>query len=204
MDNGEYGESQSADILSSPESAEAGEPVATEATTEAASEALAADSDSPPPPPDWEAESRKYQDLYLRALADMENFRRRVAKEKEELSRYATGSLLKSLVPVLDNLNLALNYVDESAPAVKSLAEGVRMTLKGFMDILAERGLKEVESGRGRPFDPNIHEALGQEPDPELPDLTISREVAKGYSLADRLIRPAKVMVVKNQITSFQ
>ncbi|MDR2422049.1 MAG: nucleotide exchange factor GrpE [Deltaproteobacteria bacterium] len=151
-------------------------------------------------PPDWEAEARKYHDLYLRALAETENVLRRARKEKEELNRYAAESLLKSLVPVLDNLNLALNYVDESIPAAKNLAEGVRMTLKLFMDVLAERGFREVEAGRGQPFDPNIHEALGQEPDPELPDLAVSREVAKGYALGDRLIRPAKVMVTKNQV----
>jgi molecular chaperone GrpE len=150
-------------------------------------------------PPDWEAEARKYHDLYLRALAETENVRRRGRKEREESSLYAAESILKSLVPVLDNLNLALNYVDESVPAAQSLAEGVRMTLKLFVDILAERGLKEVEAERGQPFDPNVHEALGQEPDPELPDLTVSREVAKGYALGDRLVRPAKVMVVKNQ-----
>ncbi|MDR0550101.1 MAG: nucleotide exchange factor GrpE [Deltaproteobacteria bacterium] len=149
-------------------------------------------------PPDWEEEARKYHDLYLRALAETENIRRRAKKETEESYRYAAESLLKGLVPVLDNLHLALNYVDESVPAAKSLAEGVRLTLKIFVDFLAERGLKEVTANRGQNFDPNIHEALGQEPDPELPDLAISREVAKGYALGERLLRPAKVMVVKN------
>jgi molecular chaperone GrpE len=148
--------------------------------------------------PDWEAEARKYHDLYLRALAEAENIRRRARKDREETLRYASESLLKSLVPVLDNLNLALNYVDESSPAAKNLAEGVRMTLKMFKECLAESGFREVEAERGQPFDPNVHEALGQEPDPELPDLTISREVAKGYALGERLIRPAKVMVTKN------
>jgi molecular chaperone GrpE len=149
-------------------------------------------------PPDWQAEAKKFHDLYLRALAETENIRRRARKDQEETCRYAAEGLLRGLVPVLDNLHLALSYADPSIPAVKSLAEGVQMTLKGFIDFLGEHGFKEVEAGRGQPFDPNVHEALGQEPDPDLPDLTIAREVAKGYILGTRLLRPAKVMVVKN------
>ncbi|MDR1085161.1 MAG: nucleotide exchange factor GrpE [Deltaproteobacteria bacterium] len=151
-----------------------------------------------PGPPDWEAETKKFQDLYLRALAETENIKRRAKKEQEETCRYAAERLMKGLVPVLDNLHLALSYADPSIPQVKSLAEGVRMTLKGFLDFLGEQGFKEVEAEKGQAFDPNVHEALGQEPDPELQDMTIAREVAKGYILGTRVIRPAQVMVVKN------
>ncbi|MDR1546224.1 MAG: nucleotide exchange factor GrpE [Deltaproteobacteria bacterium] len=151
-----------------------------------------------PGPPDWESEAVRYRDLYLRALAEEENVRRRFRKEQQDAARFAAERLIKDLLPVLDNLNLALSYADPAAPAVKALAEGVRMTLKGCLDLLAEHGLAEVRAERGQAFDPNLHEALGQEPDAELPDKAVTREVARGYSLYGRLIRPAKVLVAKN------
>ncbi|MDR1872361.1 MAG: nucleotide exchange factor GrpE [Deltaproteobacteria bacterium] len=198
MDNGEHA-GQTEETLDTPE----GTPTAEETTLIGSEEALGDEVPSAEEAPnnapfDWEGEAHKYHDLYLRTLAEMENLKRRSKKENEETRRYATEGLLRGLVPVLDNLNLALNYADESIPAAKNLAEGVRMTLKGFMVSLLERGFKEVEVSRGQTFDPNVHEALGQEPDPELADMTVSREVAKGYFLGDRLLRPAKVMVVKN------
>ncbi|MDR1607492.1 MAG: nucleotide exchange factor GrpE [Deltaproteobacteria bacterium] len=185
MDNGEYG-AQTEEIVDQAEPGLANAAPAEELNPEEGET-------------NWELEAQKNYDLYLRALAECENIRRRAQKDREEAYRYAASEVIKGLVPVMDNLRLALSYADESNPLVKALAEGVRMTLKGMLDFLAEKGLKEVEADRGQPFDPNIHEALGQEPDPELAERSISREVAKGYLLHDRLIRPAKVMVVKNQ-----
>jgi molecular chaperone GrpE len=149
-------------------------------------------------PTDWEAQARHFQDLYLRSLAELENARRRFQKEKEENARYASESVIKDLVPFLDNLNLALSYADLDDPGVRNMAEGVRMTLKGCLDMLADRGLGEVLVERGQAFDPNVHEAIGQEADPELPDNAVTRQVSKGYTLHRRLLRPAKVMVAKN------
>ncbi|MDR2368107.1 MAG: nucleotide exchange factor GrpE [Deltaproteobacteria bacterium] len=157
------------------------------------------DSPAAPEATDWEAEARRFQDQYLRSLAELENARRRFQKEKDENARYASESVIRDLVPFLDNLNLALSYADLNDPGVKNLAEGVRMTLKGCMDMLAERGLKEVEVHRGDPFDPNVHEAMGQEIVPDLPDKAVTQLMGKGYSLHQRLIRPAKVIVNKNQ-----
>ncbi|MDR2456638.1 MAG: nucleotide exchange factor GrpE [Deltaproteobacteria bacterium] len=148
---------------------------------------------------DWEAEAKRLQDLYLRTLAEAENTRRRFQKEKEETSRYASEGVLRDLLPFLDNLNLALAYADTENPAVKSLAEGVAMTLKGCLDKMADWGLKEVAVTIGSPFDPNFQEAIGQIPDPALPDKSVGRLVAKGYALHGRLLRPARVMVVRNQ-----
>jgi molecular chaperone GrpE len=149
-------------------------------------------------PPDWEGEAKQLRDLYLRTLAEAENTRRRFQKEREETARFASEGVLRDLLPFLDNLNLALDYADRGNPAVKSLAEGVDMTLKGCLDKLADWGLKEIEVVPGQPFDPNFQEALGQAPDPSLPDKSVGRLVAKGYTLHNRLLRPAKVMVVKN------
>jgi molecular chaperone GrpE len=154
--------------------------------------------EEPAGPPDWEAEAKRLQDLYLRTMAEAENTRRRNQKEREETARFASEGVMRDLLPFLDNLNLALEYADKNNPAVKSLAEGVAMTLKGCLDKLADWGLREVEVAAGQPFDPNFQEAIGQTPEPSLPDKSVGRLVAKGYTLHNRLLRPAKVLVVKN------
>lgn len=145
---------------------------------------------------DWAEEARKFQDLYLRCAAETENMRRRFQKERDETSRFAGETIIRGVLPALDNLGLALGYVPAEAPAeALNLAEGVRLTLKGLMDVLRENGLRAVSAERGQIFDPNLHEAIGQEADTELPPGTISREVQAGYTLYERLIRPAKVFV---------
>ena len=144
----------------------------------------------------WAEEAHKFQDLYLRCAAETENMRRRFQKEKEDQARYASERIVKGLLPVLDNLRLALSYVhDDSSAEVLSLAEGVRMTLKGFEGVMADNGIKPVSAERGQVFDPNYHEAMGQVPEADIPPGTISQEVQKGYTLHDRLVRPSKVMV---------
>lgn len=149
-----------------------------------------------PPEKNWAEEAQKFQDLYLRCAAETENMRRRFQKERDDQARYASERIVKGMLPVLDNLYLALSYVKEDAPSeVQSLAEGVRMTLKGFQDVLAENGIKPVSAERGQIFDPNLHEALGQVPETEIPAGTISQKVQRGYTLHDRLVRPAKVLV---------
>jgi molecular chaperone GrpE len=145
---------------------------------------------------DWAEEARKFQDLYLRSAAETENMRRRFQKEREEMSRFAGEAIIRSVLPSLDNLGLALGYVRAEAPAeALNLAGGVRLTLKGLMDALRENGLRPVPAERGRTFDPNLHEAIGQRPEAELPPGAISEEVLAGYTLYERLIRPAKVLV---------
>ncbi|MDR0882463.1 MAG: nucleotide exchange factor GrpE [Candidatus Adiutrix sp.] len=148
--------------------------------------------------PDWAEEARKYKDMYLRGAAEMENMRRRFQKEREDQARFAAERLIKGLLPVVDNLELALAFVKEDAPAeVRGLAEGVRLTLKGLNDLLADNGVTPVAADRGQLFDPNLHEALGQISDENLPPGAISQPIQKGYNLHDRLVRPAKVMVAK-------
>jgi len=150
------------------------------------------------PEKNWAEEAQKFQDLYLRCAAETENMRRRFQKEREDQARFASEQIVKGLLPVLDNLGLALGYVkDDASEEVKSLAEGVRMTLKGFQSVLADNGVKPVPAERGVVFDPNLHEALGQLPEQDIPPGTISQEIQKGYTLYDRLVRPAKVMVAR-------
>jgi len=150
----------------------------------------------PEPEKNWAEEAHKFQDLYLRCAAETENMRRRFQKEREEQVRFASEKIVKGLLPVLDNLRLALSYVHaDSSAEVLSLAEGVRMTLKGFEGIMADNGIKPVTAERGQVFDPNYHEAMGQAPETDIPPGTISQEIQRGYTLHDRLVRPAKVMV---------
>ncbi|KXS56417.1 MAG: hypothetical protein AMR96_02665 [Candidatus Adiutrix intracellularis] len=144
----------------------------------------------------WAEEALKFQDLYLRCAAETENMRRRFQKERAEQARFAAEKILRGLLPVLDNLTLALSYVKaDSRAETLSLADGVRLTLKGLLDVLNENGLKVVPAERGQIFDPNLHEAIGQAPETEIPAGSISQEVQPGYSLYERLIRPAKVIV---------
>lgn len=144
----------------------------------------------------WAEEAKKYHDLYIRGAAEMDNMRRRFHKEREEQARYAGERIVRGLLPVMDNLEMALSYVKDDAPEeVRCLAEGVRMTLKGLKDVLAENGVKAVEAERGQVFDPNVHEALGQLPESEIAPGTVCQLVQRGYTLNDRLVRPAKVMV---------
>lgn len=145
----------------------------------------------------WAEEAQKFQDLYLRNAAEMENMRRRFQKEREEQIRFAGERVIKSLLPVMDNLSLALSYIkDDAPPEVKVLAEGVGLTLKGFMDAMAENGVQPILAERGQIFDPNLHEALGCIPDPELAAGVVGIQVQPGYTLGGRLVRPAKVMLV--------
>lgn len=144
----------------------------------------------------WADEARKYHDLYLRSAAEIENVRRRFQKEKEEQARYAGERIVKGLLPVMDNLEMALGYVKDDAPEdVKCLAEGVRLTLKGLRGVLADNGVKVIEAERGQAFDPNVHEALGHAPDDAIAPGSVCQLVQRGYTLNDRLIRPAKVTV---------
>ncbi len=148
------------------------------------------------PEKNWAEEAQKFQDLYLRCAAETENMRRRFQREREEQVRFAAEKIVRGLLPALDNLELALGYVRADAPAdVAGLAEGVRMTLKGLMNVLTENGVAPVPSERGQAFDPNLHEALGQIPERDLAPGAISQLVQRGYTLYDRLVRPAKVMV---------
>lgn len=148
------------------------------------------------PEKNWAEEAQKFQDLYLRCAAETENMRRRFQKEREDQVRFASERIVKGMLPVLDNLRLALSYVHEDSSAeVLSLAEGVRMTLKGFEGVMADNGIKPVTAERGQVFDPNYHEAMGQVPEADIPPGTISQEIQRGYTLHDRLVRPSKVMV---------
>lgn len=129
----------------------------------------------------------------LRVLADSENFKKRLTREKEEYFKFATSSILEEIIPVMDNLDLALTHGRQS-DACKDLVMGVEMTMNIFLDTMKRHGLEQIASV-DVPFDPSRHEALGQMERDDLEENTVCQMLQKGYLLKDRLLRPAKVMV---------
>ncbi len=142
-----------------------------------------------------EAEISALQDRLLRMAAEMENTRKRLEREKLDGISFANESLLRDLLPVVDNLERAMQHCESDA-GTEGLFEGVKMTLKVFMDVLNRYGCKPFDS-EGQPFDPNFHEAMMQEPSEEHAENTVLKEFQKGYMLHDRLLRPAMVIVAK-------
>jgi len=142
---------------------------------------------------DTEEEAQKNYDLYMRTYAEIENVKKRGIREKEELSKYANESLIKEILPVIDNLQKAISHAqNDESPS--GLVEGLELTLGGLITALEKAGLKEVEA-EGKPFDPNFHEAISQQRDDKVAPGLVINEFQKGYLLNGRLIRPARVVV---------
>lgn len=136
-------------------------------------------------------------DLYLRSQAEIDNLRKRNQREKSEWLNFANESLIKEMLPVLDNLEQAISHTDNEN-ALLALKEGVELTLKGLKDTLRKCGLETVRS-EGEPFDPNYHEAVSEMEDDSVDKGKVLHELQKGYILNNRLIRPAKVVVSKGK-----
>jgi len=135
--------------------------------------------------------------IRLRALADSENVKKRLLRENEEMKKYAGESVLADLLPVLDNLDLALAHTGGLDDACKNFVIGVDMTRKLFLDAVKGHGLEAVAASVGADFDPEVHEAVGTVEQEGLSDNQIAQVVQGGYILKGRLLRPAKVMVNK-------
>lgn len=131
----------------------------------------------------------------LRAVADLENYKKRAAKEKEEVQKFGSEKLLRDFLPVVDNFDRALEHARTSGD-LESLKKGVEMTRKLFEDTLGKHGVKGFSS-KGEPFDPNRHEAMSAAETDELPPNHVHSEYLRGFTLNDRLIRPALVVVSK-------
>lgn len=142
-----------------------------------------------------EKEAKENYERMLRVAADLENYKKRALKEKEEWTKFANEDLIKAILPFVDNLERAVNHAEKVEDA-NVLIEGVRLTLKQLHQTLNRFGVSPVESV-GKPFDPAIHEAmLVVETDQHEPNQVLE-EFQKGYFLNDRLIRPATVSVAK-------
>jgi molecular chaperone GrpE len=140
-------------------------------------------------------ESEENYDRLLRMAADLENYKKRAAREKEDWTKFANEDLIKSILPFIDNLERAVNHAQKIADT-GVLVEGVRLTLQQLLQSLNKFGLSSFESV-GKPFDPAMHEAmLVVETDKHEPNQVVE-EFQKGYLLNDRLIRPATVSVSK-------
>ena len=136
-------------------------------------------------------------DRLLRTTADFDNFKKRAAREKQEAIKFANESLLQKLMPVLEHLDMALAAAQAAGPeAGQSLQAGVSMICQQLKNVLAEAGLEEVDA-LGKPFDPNLHEALSQQETQDVPEGQVVQQLRKGYKLRDRLLRPASVVVAK-------
>jgi len=140
------------------------------------------------------AEAASHYDRYVRAIADHENFRKRVAREKDELRQYAASRVLEDLLPALDNLGLGLSAADQPNATVKSLKEGVAMVQTQLKSTLEQHGLKEINPV-GQTFNAHQHEALAQQPSAEVAEGIVLNVIRVGYSLNGRLLRPASVVV---------
>jgi molecular chaperone GrpE len=140
---------------------------------------------------------RAAEEVRLRALADSENLKKRLLRETEEMKKYAGESILADLLPIIDNLDLALAHTGNLDGACKNFVIGVDMTRKLFLDAVKNHGLVAVEAARGGEFNPEIHEAVGTVEEGDLDDNRIVQVVQGGYTLKGRLLRPAKVMVNK-------
>ena len=141
-------------------------------------------------------EAKKNWDLYLRERADLENFRKRAQRDKEDLARFANERFLREILPVLDNLERAVEHARQNQGGGEGLLEGVEMTLNQFQRILEKFGATPFESV-GTAFDPSRHEAIGQVESAEHEPNAVAQELQKGYLLNERLLRPAMVMVAK-------
>ena len=140
-------------------------------------------------------EAERNHDLYLRSEAEIENIRKRNKKDKEEWVKYANESLIKEILPVMDNLEMAISH-SQNENSVQALREGVELTLKGLRDMLVKSGLEEIKA-EGEPFDPNFHHAVSEQADENVETGIILLELQRGYTLNKRLIRPAMVIVSK-------
>ncbi len=132
------------------------------------------------------------RDIYLRKLAEFDNFRKRVDREREEIRLAGAEDFIRDLLPVLDNFERALEHADDDSGAFH---QGVEMIAKQFKDTLERRGVAEVNP-EGQPFDPELHEAVQRVEDSDQPPGTVAFVMLKGYTMGDRLIRPAMVGVV--------
>ena len=147
------------------------------------------------------AEHAAVKDRLLRALAEMENLRRRTEREIADAKTYGVASFAREAIALADNLRRALDNFPaearaEMAPHVSALVEGVELTERDFLSRLARFGVKKIEA-QGTRFDPNQHEALYEIPDESQPAGTVAQVIEPGYSIGERVLRPAKVGVTR-------
>ncbi|SFF68284.1 molecular chaperone GrpE [Planifilum fulgidum] len=143
----------------------------------------------------WKQKSEEHYEMFLRARADLENYRRRARKELEDTARYGAAPLAEALLPVLDNLERALDAGRNSGDG-EALYQGVEMVYRQLLNVLAEAGVTPIEAV-GKPFDPHLHNAVMQTESDEYEPGTVVEELQRGYRFKDRVLRPTMVKVSK-------
>ncbi len=145
------------------------------------------------------AELQEMNNKYLRLYAEFENYKKRVNKDKEELVKYGNESLLYELLPVIDNLEMALRHASNNVSS--GLVQGVEITLKELQKILEKFGLIAIEANN-KPFDPLVHHAMTQNERDDIDEKIVVEEFRKGYMLRDKVLRPSLVAVSKKPVKS--
>jgi molecular chaperone GrpE len=146
-------------------------------------------------------EASENKDKLLRSLAEMENMRRRTDRQVADAREYGITAFARDVLAVADNMNRALSAIDPqlretAGPGLKSLLEGVELTERELLKVLEKHGIKKFEPA-GEKFDPNLHQAMYEVPDPSLPNGSVAQVVQAGYMIGDRVLRPALVGVAK-------
>jgi len=144
-----------------------------------------------------DAREKDYKETYdrlLRVTAEFENYKKRMSREMDDFRKYANQSLLKEMLSVVDHIELAIQAAGAPSSAGSSMVEGLSLTLKEFLRIFEKFNVKPIEAV-GKPFNPQLHEAIMQEASDRLPENTVVREMQKGYMINERLLRPSLVVV---------
>jgi molecular chaperone GrpE len=143
-----------------------------------------------------EEELKEYKDKYLRQLADADNVRKRMQKEKQEMTRFAIENVIEEILTPIDNLENALKFTEHMSEDTRNWASGFQMILGQLKDVLSNHGVVSFHS-EGGIFDPHLHYAIEIEETDAKPEGTILQEFVKGYKSGERTIRPARVKVAK-------
>ncbi len=142
------------------------------------------------------AKADDYWDRLLRSSADLDNFKKRAARERQEAIKLANESLLQKLIPVADTFDMAIAAAQNANASTESLQAGFNMIYGQFKAALTDAGLEEINS-INQPFDPNFHEAVSEQAADDVPEGQVVQQLRKGYKLRDKLLRPASVVVAK-------
>lgn len=147
------------------------------------------------------SESAEYKDRWLRTLAEMDNLRKRTEREVADARTYGVTAFARDIVGVADNMQRAMQALDEGLrekadAGVKALLDGVELTERELLNVLEKHGVKKIEP-TGQKFDPNFHQAMFEVPDPSVPAGTVTQVVQPGYTIGERVLRPALVAIAK-------
>ncbi|HOO89220.1 MAG TPA: nucleotide exchange factor GrpE [Syntrophales bacterium] len=142
-----------------------------------------------------EKQSSKNYDKYLRACAELENYKKRAAKDRENFIKYGNETLIKEILPTVDNMERALEHACNSDD-FEAFVDGLKLIRDTFISVLGKQGVEEIEA-IGKDFDPNFHEAMMQVEGEHEEDNKVVEEYEKGYLLNGRLLRPSKVSIAK-------